>query len=107
MRSDDYLAGRALTVGTTVDAKKTKMSAAEAVRLARTKRRVVVAKGKNVVVFDLAASPPPDDAALSAALMGPSGNLRAPTLVVGDTLLVGFNDAAYAAVFGTRPDGAG
>lgn len=100
MRSDDDLAGRALTVGTTVDAKKTKIPADEALRLAKSKRRVVVAKGKNVVVFDLTKSPPPDDAALQAALLGPSGNLRAPTLVVGDTLLVGYNDAAYAAVFG-------
>ena len=35
-----------------------------------------------------------------AALLGPTGNLRAPTLVVGDTVLVGFNEDAYEGVFG-------
>ena len=33
------------------------------------------------------------------ALLGTTGNLRAPTLRVGGTLLVGFNEAVYAGVF--------
>jgi hypothetical protein len=33
-------------------------------------------------------------------LLGNSGNLRAPTLKVGETLLVGFTPEAYDAVFG-------
>jgi hypothetical protein len=33
------------------------------------------------------------------AMLGPTGNLRAPTLRVGDTLLVGFNEEAYTAIF--------
>ena len=32
------------------------------------------------------------------AMLGPTGNLRAPTLVVGKTLLVGFNEEAYESV---------
>jgi hypothetical protein len=36
---------------------------------------------------------------LAAAILGPSGNLRAPTIRIGDTLLVGFNEAAYQQVF--------
>jgi arsenate reductase-like glutaredoxin family protein len=43
---------------------------------------------------------PPDDDTLAAALLGPSGNLKAPTLRVGRTLLVGFSEAAYRQVFG-------
>lgn len=35
-----------------------------------------------------------------AAFLGPTGNLRAPTLVVGDSVLVGFNEGAYEDVFG-------
>jgi len=34
------------------------------------------------------------------AMLGRTGNLRAPTLRVGDTLLVGFNQAIYEQVFG-------
>ncbi len=34
------------------------------------------------------------------AMLGPTGNLRAPTLVSGKTVLVGFNEEAYRSVFG-------
>ena len=33
------------------------------------------------------------------AMLGSTGNLRAPTLRVGEVLLVGFNEAVYAEVF--------
>ena len=58
---------------------------------------MTVAKGKKVDEFKggKAAS---DDAV--DAMLGSTGNLRAPAIVVGKTLLVGFNEEAYAAVFG-------
>ena len=34
------------------------------------------------------------------ALLGPTGNLRAPTMRVGKTLLVGFDESSYADVLG-------
>lgn len=37
----------------------------------------------------------PDEATLLAHILGPSGNLRAPTLRKGKTLLIGFNEEAY------------
>ncbi len=46
---------------------------------------------------------PPSDDDLAALLLGPSGNLRAPTLRKGTTLLVGFDPASYAEVLGGRP----
>jgi hypothetical protein len=33
-------------------------------------------------------------------MLGPTGNLRAPCLRVGKTVLVGFNEDAYREVFG-------
>ena len=33
------------------------------------------------------------------AMLGNTGNLRAPTAVVGKNLLVGFNEDAYQSVF--------
>ncbi|MCR9279574.1 MAG: hypothetical protein NXH85_16570 [Pseudomonadaceae bacterium] len=56
--------------------------------------KLIVAKGKKVTTFTDAS----DEAV--AAMLGPTGNLRAPTLVVGKTLLVGFNDEAYSEIFG-------
>ena len=40
----------------------------------------------------------PDRATLLGLLLGPSGNLRAPTLRKGRTLLVGFDEPTYRAI---------
>lgn len=81
------------------DAKKDRKGRAEALALARSAAKVVVARGKNVVTFDMKKNPPDDDTLL-AHLLGPSGNLRAPTLRKGNTLLVGFNAKAYEQLLG-------
>lgn len=56
---------------------------------------VVVAKGKRVLTF-APQRPDFDRDAFVAAVIGPSGNLRAPTARVGRTFYVGWNDEAYA-----------
>ena len=61
--------------------------------------KLVAIKGKKVETFDLKKDRPAD-ADLLARLIGPTGNLRAPTARVGRTLVVGFNPDAYRAVFG-------
>ncbi len=82
-----------------MDATKERKGRDEALKLARTAAKVVVARGKKVVTFDMKREPP-DDESLAAYLLGPTGNLKAPTLRVGDTLLVGFGEAAYQQVLG-------
>lgn len=55
-----------------------------------------VAKGKKLTTFkgaDLQS-----EGAVNA-MLGPTGNLRAPTLRVGKTVLVGFNDEMFESVF--------
>ncbi len=59
---------------------------------------MIVAKGKKVSEF-AGGKGASDDAV--AAMLGPTGNLRAPTVRVGKTLLVGFNDETYGGVFGS------
>jgi hypothetical protein len=59
----------------------------------------VVARGKKVIEFDMRKAPPDDDT-LASYLLGPTGNLKAPTLRKGKLLLVGFGEAAYREVFG-------
>lgn len=54
--------------------------------------KVVAAKRAKVETF---ATGGKADAAAVAALLGPTGNLRAPTIRVGKTLLVGFDEAAF------------
>ena len=60
---------------------------------------VYATKGKKVIHLDLRRDKP-DRATLEGVLIGPSGNLRAPTLRRGRTLLVGFDGATYARVLG-------
>ena len=62
-------------------------------------KTLLVAKGKKVTRVDLADDEPDDDT-LAALLLGPTGNLRAPTMKVGKTVLVGFNAEMYAEVLG-------
>ena len=58
-----------------------------------------VTKGKRFVHVDLGKEKP-DSAALLGLLLGPTGNLRAPTLRKGRTLLVGFDEAMYKQLLG-------
>jgi hypothetical protein len=81
-----------------VDARKQRFGRDEALALARQAERVVVAKGKQTVVFDMKGSP--DEDLLAALLLGPTGNLKAPALRVGGTLYVGFSDEAYRELLG-------
>ena len=62
-----------------------------------------VVKGKRVVSTPLADSRPPDET-LRALLLGPSGNLRAPTLKTGTSLIVGFDPAIYQQVLADTPE---
>ena len=64
--------------------------------MAKAASRVIVAKGKKVDSFKPGGAAPKQ---VVEAMLGPTGNLRAPTLRVGKTVVVGFNEEAYAEVF--------
>ncbi len=98
-KAQGFLESGSWKVAEQADAARDRKGRDEALVLARQASRVVVAKGKKVVTFDMKKEPPDDDT-LAAHLLGPTGNLRAPTLMKGKTLLVGFNDEAYGQVLG-------
>jgi arsenate reductase-like glutaredoxin family protein len=77
-----------------VDANKQKQGRAEALALAKAANVIHVARGKKIVTFDMKKAPPDDDTLLGH-LLGPTGNLRAPTIRKGKTLYVGFNEETY------------
>src|SRR5256885_5174386 len=93
-KAQGFLAANALEVSDQTDATKERRGRQEALALAKSVDKVVVGKGKRVLTFDMK-SDPPDDETLLAHLLGPTGNLRAPTLRKGRTLLVGFSEDAY------------
>jgi hypothetical protein len=67
--------------------------------MAREAQRLIAAKGKKVTTIDLQTAPPTDDV-LAGLMLGPTGNLRAPIMRVGQTILVGYNDQAFTDIFG-------
>jgi arsenate reductase-like glutaredoxin family protein len=67
--------------------------------MAREAHRLVVAKGKKVTTLDLQTIPPADEV-LAGLMLGPTGNLRAPIMRVGQTILVGYNDQVFTDIFG-------
>src|SRR5262249_32287454 len=94
-----YLETNDVQVSATADAARERRGQDEALALARTVEKIVAARGKKVVTFDLKKDPP-DDETLLAHLLGPTGNLRAPTFRRGQTLVVGFNEEAYQQALG-------
>lgn len=80
-----------------MDTRTSPIIGAAALAVTRGVDEVWVARGARAVHVDLGKSRP-GQAELLALLLGPTGGLRAPTLRVGRTLLVGFNEEAYARV---------
>ncbi len=74
-----------------------KLDASAARDLLADASKLIAAKGKKVTEFKKSELDS-DDAV--AAMLGPTGNLRAPTLRVGKTLLVGFDAETYEGVLG-------
>lgn len=79
-----------------VDARKVRFGAAELPALFAGAQQLAIAKGKSPL--DVSGSGVRDEAVLAAAL-GPSGNLRAPTLRLGATFVVGFDEALWRRIF--------
>ncbi len=87
----------ACTVLDRIDATKVKKGPAEALELLKDVETLIAVKGKKIYRFNLK-SERPDDETLLSHLIGPTGNLRAPTARIGSILLVGFDEATYQEV---------
>lgn len=72
-----------------------KLGADEAAEIASGSSKVYVAKGKKLDVFDVKKSALDE---VVAKMLGPTGNLRAPTMRIGKTTVVGFNEETFAEV---------
>lgn len=78
-----------------VNAGKDKISGDDVWSLVSQGSRVIVAQNKKIREFD----PINDDKTeIIAAVSGRTGNLRAPTLRIGSTFYVGFNEEMYSKI---------
>jgi hypothetical protein len=98
-KAQGFLARHKVGVAAMADAKKATIKGDAALGVLKDVDEVYVVKGKKVVYVDLAKARPPR-ADLLGLLLGPTGNLRAPALRKGRTLIVGFDEATYAKLLG-------
>ena len=84
-----------IKIGETVSANQ-KLQASDAKLLLGSASRLVAMKGKKVAEFNLLDKVNKDSV---DAMLGPTGNLRAPTIRVGSTYLVGYNEEIFSAEF--------
>ncbi|PYV44395.1 MAG: hypothetical protein DMG06_06635 [Acidobacteria bacterium] len=97
-KTQEFLAREKIESITQVNAKKTVLSEKEALEIVSQVDEVYAAKGRKVIHLDLRKEKP-DKATLRGILLGPTGNLRAPTLRIGRKLVVGFDPETYQKVF--------
>ncbi len=83
-----------MAVKEVVDARKIRIDEIQAWALLQKAESITVAKGKKIKRFESVAADEKD--AILKQVMGPSGNLRAPTYRVKDEYVVGFNPDLYA-----------
>jgi arsenate reductase-like glutaredoxin family protein len=93
-RAQGFLESAKIDIVEKVDARKNRIGRDEALALLKGMKQLVAARGKKVVSFDLVNNRP-DHETLLAHLLGPTGNLRAPTAKVGTTMVVGFSEETY------------
>ena len=74
-----------------------KLQASDAKTLLKTANKLIAMKGKKVTEFDVASKVGREAV---EAMLGPTGNMRAPAIEVGKTYLVGFNNDVFETVFG-------
>ncbi|HBF23122.1 MAG TPA: hypothetical protein DDW23_04825 [Planctomycetes bacterium] len=66
--------------------------------MAQASKKVITGRGQKARTYNMKGSV--DEEEMLKVLLGPSGNLRAPTLKIGATLLVGWCEPAWLEFFG-------
>lgn len=84
-----------------VDARKKTLGRDDALALLQQADELYVSKGTKLDHFDLRATKDPKSEIVEM-MLGPTGNLRAPALKVGRTLLIGFSEETYKTVFAAK-----
>ena len=96
-RAQEFLDANNISVNEITNASKEKIDANQAWEMIKSASSIHVAKGKKTISWN----PKSDDREeILKTVMGPSGNLRAPTWKIGSDILVGFSEEQYQQVLG-------
>ncbi len=93
-KTSAFLDQHGIPVKTQLDARTTPLVEADALQLVDKANELYVTRGTKVFHFNLKQERP-DNETLLGFLIGRSGKLRAPTVQVGKTLIVGFDQSTY------------
>jgi len=85
-----------IEVGETVPASR-KLQRDDAADILGKAKKLIACKGKKVAEYDV--SNAVSDEAIEA-MLGPTGNLRSPTIIQKSLVVVGFNEEVFASKFG-------
>lgn len=88
-----------MSIRESVNAGKVRYGPQEVVELLRGVELLIIIRGQKVEKRDLRQEATVEGERLSG-LLGPTGNLRAPTARIGTTLIVGFHEPTYREVLG-------
>ena len=94
-RADAFLEQAQLQIAEQINARKDRLGPNDAIKLARDAEELFVMRGKKLLHFDMKKDNPSDDE-LIRLMIGPSGNLRAPTMRRGNQLFVCFDENAFS-----------
>lgn len=100
-KMDTLLESLGITAREVVSANKTRLGVPEALEVVAPCTRLVVSKGTKAFDIDLKKDPKTAEE-LQALIIGPTGNLRAPTIRKGKTLYVGFQAETFGAALGGK-----
>ena len=96
-RAQEVLDAKNIKVETRIFANKEKINSNDAWEMMQSATLIRTGKGKKKQVWN----PTSDDKTeILKDVIGPSGNLRAPTWKIGNEFVVGFNPELYAEIFG-------
>jgi hypothetical protein len=101
-RAQGFLDANACATLEIVDARKQRIGPGAALNLLKGIRQlVVIGRNKRVVSHDLDKDRPDNDTLLGL-MIGPSGNLRAPTVRIGHALVIGYDEETYRRMLGCK-----
>jgi len=94
--AQEFLDVRQIKINHIVEARKEKFNRDAAWELIHTAKTITTAKGKKINQWNTQKN---DKETILKHVMGPSGNLRAPTLKLNDRFIIGFNAELYQISF--------
>ena len=96
-RAQEYLATNQISISVQTNAAKERFGLGNAKKLLESADHLYSSRGRKYVHIDLVEKDLTSEE-VSKWMLGPTGNLRAPTVVYGRIVYVGFNEEAYQGI---------